>query len=319
MTHPLPPPQRPRTGAERIGRKDLFTTFVGVIEIAHGLSADALDEIALLEQRCLAADGGRLKLEWGTLRSRPVDKSNDVLWWDGSRLLGFLGLYCFNGRDVELVGMVDPAARRNGIAASLLSAGLSLCEANSYANVLLVVPRNSAAGIAFAKKHGGELDHSEHALLLTGPPTSGTPSKELPDLEVRVATIADAAEISRVSAGAFGEAPHDIEQLIAEESSQTLVITVDDVTVGTVRLTHDEKTRGIYGFAVDPLFQGRGIGREVLRRVCTQMHNEGASRIGLEVLTQNESALGLYTSIGFKPIATEDYYSIPLNRSDGRS
>ena len=68
---------------------------------------------------------------------------------------------------------------------------------------------------------------------------------------------------------------------------------------------------GIYGFAIDPLWQGRGIGRDVLRRVCRQLREEGIRRIGLEVAVDNDHAVGLYTSLGFTLVTTEDYYALP--------
>jgi len=68
----------------------------------------------------------------------------------------------------------------------------------------------------------------------------------------------------------------------------------------------------VYGFAVDPARQGRGIGRDVLRRVCHQLRREGVGTIGLEVEVDNDSALGLYTSLGFVRVTTEDYFAVPL-------
>jgi ribosomal protein S18 acetylase RimI-like enzyme len=63
---------------------------------------------------------------------------------------------------------------------------------------------------------------------------------------------------------------------------------------------------------VDPAWQGRGIGRDVLRRVCRELRDEGIQRIGLEVAVENDHALRLYTSLGFTQITTEDYYGLPL-------
>ena len=67
----------------------------------------------------------------------------------------------------------------------------------------------------------------------------------------------------------------------------------------------------MYGFAVEPVRQGRGIGRDVLRRVCHRLRDEGAPRIGLEVAIENDRALSLYTSLGFARVTTEDYYALP--------
>ena len=267
----------------------------------------ALEAIKGLEGRTLAVDGGRLKLEWGTLARRDIEQTNDLLWWDRDRLLGFLGLYCFDGRNVELVGMVDPAARRQGIATKLLDAALVLCRDRAYSSVLLVTPRNSDAGRCLALSRGGALDHSEYAMVLTDAP-GAHPSEVVPNL--RSATVDDVPVVARLLAAAFGYAPGDGAGILANDLLQTIVIEVDDIAVGTLRVTRDGDIGGIYGFAVDPPMQRRGIGREALRRTCRQLFDEGVKQIALEVATQNEHALGLYTSIGFRPVTTEDYFSL---------
>jgi ribosomal protein S18 acetylase RimI-like enzyme len=111
-------------------------------------------------------------------------------------------------------------------------------------------------------------------------------------------------------AAGFGSAPTDIAERLATDQDQTLLVESDGVAVGTLRVTRSNPVGGIYGFAVDPTRQGQGIGRRVLRRVCEQLRSEGVTQIGLEVATQNERALGLYTSLGFNVVTTEDYYAL---------
>jgi hypothetical protein len=50
-----------------------------MLEMPQGLSVAALEAIKALELRTLAVDGGRLKLEWGTLARRDVEQTNDLL------------------------------------------------------------------------------------------------------------------------------------------------------------------------------------------------------------------------------------------------
>jgi ribosomal protein S18 acetylase RimI-like enzyme len=45
--------------------------------------------------------------------------------------------------------------------------------------------------------------------------------------------------------------------------------------------------------------------------VCEQLRADGARRIGLEVAVENDRALGLYTSVGFEAVTTEDYFTLP--------
>jgi len=278
-----------------------------VLELARGLSASALEALADLEARTVAVDGGRLKLEWGTLRARAGREVDDLVWWGGGRLLGFLGLYAFGPPAVELVGMVDPAARRRGIGRALLDAALPVCRERGFDRALLVVPRTSTAGRALALDRGATADHSEHALVLAGPPTDG-PSD--PRVSLRASGPADVPAITRILEAAFGSPPSGVQ--LASESERTLVVELDGGPVGTVRLTVEDDRGGVYGFAVDPARQGRGIGRDVLRRVCHQLRREGVGTIGLEVEVDNDSALGLYTSLGFVRVTTEDYFAVPL-------
>ena len=274
---------------------------------ARGLTAHDLAAIADLERRCLDVDGGRLKLEWGTLRSRPGREVEDLLWWDGDRLLGFVGLYAFAPPAVELAGMVDPAVRRRGIASHLLDAALPITRARGLGPVLLVVPRSCAAGREFALARRAVLDHSEHALVLTGPP-SDRPADDR--VALREATPSDRADVARLLSEAFGYTPDDRVPLSAE-TARTLVVERDGRCVGTMRVTLVDDVGGIYGFAVDAALRGQGIGREALRRACLSLCGAGARTVGLEVRVENEHAIGLYTSVGFAPVSTEDYYRLP--------
>src|SRR5436190_2626485 len=131
-----------------------------MLELAQGLSPHALAELAELGRRTVAADGGRLKLEWATLRARSGERVDDVRWRDGARLVGFLGLYAFGFPTVELAGRVEPADRRHGIGSALLDEALRLCAERAAQRVLLVVPRGSTGGHALARARGGVLDHS---------------------------------------------------------------------------------------------------------------------------------------------------------------
>lgn len=281
-----------------------------MLALARGLSPADLLAIAELESRTVPVDGGRLKLEWRVLQGRAGGEVEDILWWDGDRLLGFLGIYAFAWPTAELAGMVDPTARRRGIATALLDAALPLCRDRRYEQALLVTPRPSSAGRGFALSRGAVLEHSEHALVLLDAPAEGPVD---PGVTVRTATQADASVVSTLVSVAFGGPPTDMRELTATDLSSTLVVELSGSTVGTLRVTREhDSVAGVYGFVIDPAWRGRGIGRDALRRVCQQLRDEGVDRIGLEVAVDNEHAMGLYTSLGFTPVTTEDYYALPL-------
>jgi ribosomal protein S18 acetylase RimI-like enzyme len=276
-----------------------------MLELAHGLTPSTLDAISELEDRVVAADGGRLKLEWRILRGRAGDDVDDFLWWQDDRLVGFLGLYQHAPPVVELAGMVDPEHRRGGIATALLDAALSACDERDLRPALLIVPRSSDAGRELALARGAELDHSEHALILSQQPPPRDPD---PRIALRAAVAEDAPVLERVLGAGFGDAP----DLRDGDLPHWTVIERADEPVGVIRVTRDGATGSVHGFAIEPAWQGQGIGREVLARVCLELFEQGAERVALEVAVDNDHALGLYTSLGFESVTTEDYYSLPV-------
>jgi ribosomal protein S18 acetylase RimI-like enzyme len=265
------------------------------------MSVRELDALARLEKRVIAADGGRLKLEWDVLRARRESDVHQFLAWQDGRLVGFVGLYAFGPPTIELAGAVDPAYRRRGIGTELLVAAFGVARARGFATALLVTPRNSAAGTAFARAHGGVLEHSEHALVQH----VGRPSApDDPRIALRPATPADEPAVTRVLETAFGGPASGL----AARLDQTLVIERDGAVVGTLRAPRSGPVGGIYGFGVAPELHGQGIGREALRRACAGLRAQGATEVRLEVAVENDRALRLYTSLGFERATTEDYF-----------
>lgn len=275
-----------------------------MVQRSIGLSPSTLEAIEGLERRVVAADGGRLKLEWNALRHRAGRNVEDLLWWSDGRLLGFLGIYSHGAPVLELAGMVDPESRRSGIGTALVDEALQVCRDRAHTATLLVVPRTSAAGRALAIHRGGTLDHSEHALQLLGPPND---VRTDPLVTIRAATSSDLPAVHELLAAGFGWTPPAAD----DPDPNILLVERDGEPIGTVRLIREEDSAGVYGFVIRPDHQGRGIGRDVLRRLCLKARADGAKSVTLEVATDNDRALNVYTSLGFTQVTTEDYYTLP--------
>ncbi len=268
-----------------------------MITTCSGLPDPVLDDIAALERRVVDADGGRLKLEWRSLRSRAVQ---DVLVHDGGRLIGFVGVYRHGG-EPELTGMIDPAYRRRGFGTAALTRALEL-EHDTPA-VLLVVPWASAGGHRLAQTVGGVFAHAEHALLQRAAPAS---CDEPAGLQVRPADEADRGAIRRLLQLGFGDTGD-----VGDRLAHTSVAELDGQLVAGLVVERQGERAGVYGFVLEPQLRGRGLGRAVLGRVCRELRADGVREVHLEVEVDNERALGLYTSLGFEPVTTEDYYRVP--------
>ena len=65
----------------------------------------------------------------------------------------------------------------------------------------------------------------------------------------------------------------------------------------------------ILTFAVIPSFQKSGVGRRLLRELLKFLASVNCSTTFLEVAIDNEAAIALYTSIGFRKVGTRlNYY-----------
>jgi ribosomal protein S18 acetylase RimI-like enzyme len=159
-------------------------------------------------------------------------------------------------------------------------------------------------GRALASRRGGTLDHSEHALRLLGQPND---VRVDPLVTIRAATVHDLPAVSELLTHGFGWRPPDDPSV----DPTLLVVERESEVIGTVRLIPEEDTAGVYGFVIHPDHQGRGIGRDVLHRLCVKARADGAKAVTLEVATDNDRALNLYTSLGFTQVTTEDYYALP--------
>jgi ribosomal protein S18 acetylase RimI-like enzyme len=283
-----------------------------VVQRSVGLSPSTLEAIAGLERRVVAADGGRLKLEWNALHHRAGGDVEDLLWWSDGRLVGFLGIYSHGAPVLELAGMVDPEFRRRGIGTALVDEALQVCRERPHTATLLVVPRGSVAGRALALRRGGTLDHSEHALRLLGQPSA---VRADPLVTIRTATVQDLPAVDELLTFGFGWAPSAPDDpgkdRPASIDPNMFVVERDNELIGTVRLIAEGNSAGVYGFVIHPGHQGRGIGRDVLHRLCLKARADGAKSVNLEVATDNDRALNLYTSLGFTRVTTEDYYTLP--------
>ncbi|MCG7406504.1 GNAT family N-acetyltransferase [Paenibacillus sp. ACRRX] len=272
------------------------------------LTTQQLQDIKLLQKECEAFDQVELKLNWEMLRDRGNNQM-DFLHYENNKLVAFLALYPF-GSTVEVCGMVKPDERRKGYFRHLLMQGVAASRHLGYNKMLLNAPAGSDSAKAFLQKSGAEYALSEHQMVW-----QIRRVEEVEGIMLRPALPSDFDLRVHLSVTAFGL--DEVDALTMEShvnsclDSEIFMIVVDKKTVGKIRISQEDGQAWIYGFSILPEHQGKGIGRKVLRRVIKEQAAAGYS-IHLEVQTQNDHALGLYQSVGFQAVHTQDYYTHPL-------
>ena len=198
-------------------------TVGAMLERSHGLTDAALEAIEDLERRVLMADGGRLKLEWGTLRNRPADRSATCC---GGRTVGCSassGSTASGWPTLELTGWSIRSARRRGIGRALFDAALPIAAGRRRRTLLMVVPRLSDPG---GRSCALSLAMTLRSLRARTDGWSAVPTDAARQSISHCARRppSDIPRLSELYLDGFGDGRCERRQALADERSRTLMI-----------------------------------------------------------------------------------------------
>lgn len=269
------------------------------------LTQKQLEDINQLQQECEKHDHIQLKLNWEMLRNRQSTPL-DFFHYENDELVAFLGLYPF-GSTVEVCGMVKPNERRKGNFSKLFQQGMTTAKQMNFKKVLLNTPASSVEAKSFLTKQGAIYGFSEHQMQW-----EEKHLEEVNGFTLRRANEADLNMRIRLDVEAFGIPEEDAQamesRIDGDSDNAMFMIDVHEETIGKIRVKRENGEAWIYGFSILPIHQGKGIGRKVLQQVVIEQSEAGHS-VHLEVETKNAYALGLYESLGFVAIHSQDYYT----------
>ncbi len=293
---------------------------LGQLKLSAGLDSAELAAVRQLETECCGIRQLNMKLNWDMLENRSADEINDLLYYEGERLVGFMGLYSMSkeAKEIEITGMVHPEFRRKGIFRQLFNAALMECRDRKAKKVLLITERTSDEGVAFARAIQSEYSSSEYRMKF-----SEVNAPDFPGIGIilRKAEYSDYPELARMDEAAFGQVSVNIAESKAEDDraafkkaySSAYIAKLDVLTIGKIGTLMDGGDGYIFGFVVKPEYRGRGFGREILSLMLKKLTAEKIDTVLLEVAVSNEKALSLYETCGFKRITVYDYYKIDLS------
>src|SRR6476661_1467927 len=92
------------------------------------LTIDEINAIRELAWRCEQAEQLHMRIDWSMLSNRSGNATNDFLYYENDRLVGYLALDDNGGAENEIMGMVHPEYRRHRIFSLLISAAFAECR-----------------------------------------------------------------------------------------------------------------------------------------------------------------------------------------------
>lgn len=249
----------------------------------------------------------------GTLHLEPpvprAGETNQFCYAEDGIVLGVVTLS--SGAHVELLALVHPDHRRTGIGRALLEAARAECRRRGLSEILLVSEESSFAGPSFAQVAGGRYRFSEH--LLEFDPATVSLASAPPDesMALREAVAGDAETVARLFSACFDDPEErrcsQISTWLRDPEQHVYLGWLDGQAVAVLRVASNGATADLNTFGVHPAFRGRGLGRQMLERVVRGLLGEGKTA-RIEVQTDNENALSLYLSCGFRTVTTYRYY-----------
>ncbi|WP_059173671.1 GNAT family N-acetyltransferase [Bacillus sp. FJAT-27445] len=264
-----------------------------------------LEGIKKLQSLCEEEGGFQLKLNWDMLSARTEGKKEDFFYYESGQLVGFVGLYGF-GNKVELCGMVHPEYRRKGIFTALLKEAIEEAKNRGARQILLNAPADSRSAKDFLESLSTRFYVTEYQMKW-----DGTSPPSCDGIRLRPSTDEDERLEIRLEVECFGfseqEAAAYHKELKANSIENFYIVEANGEPVGKMRVDHPNDEAWIYGFAVLPEYQGKGIGRKALSWIISEEAKAGRP-LFLEVEAKNAHALGLYESCGFQSYHAQDYY-----------
>lgn len=226
------------------------------------LTVKELYAIKELQKVCEQAGGFQLKLNFSMLENRDENSTEDLFHYEKGKLVGFLGSYRFEDQ-VELCGMVHPDYRRRGIFSQLLEMGLEEAKKNNIKTILLNAPTGSQSAKEFLKGIPCALSFAEYQMkwhetdLTEDSAVSIRPSFSNEDWEAEI-------QLDVLCFGLDEKGVREFSQKARKNSNdQNLIIEADGKTAGKMRVSELNGEAWIYGFAVFPELQGKGIGEKL--------------------------------------------------------
>jgi ribosomal protein S18 acetylase RimI-like enzyme len=270
------------------------------------LTNEQLQEIKELQSLCEKEGGFELKLNEDMLETRDKNSTEDFFHYENGRLIGFLGCYGF-GSKIEMTGMVHPDYRRKGIFTKLFTEAMTEVKKREISTILLNAPSSSSSAKEFLKSIPCSFEVAEYQMkwetgeLIDDPAVNIRPSTSQEDFDAEIKLEVSCFGFTEQEALSFNQRMKEL------NSEDMFIIEAEGRTAGKIRVSETNGEAWIYGFAVFPELQGKGIGRKALSKVV-KMKTEKGLPVFLEVEARNAHALKLYESCGFRSYHSQDYY-----------
>jgi len=276
------------------------------------LTCQQLEELNLLCADCKATDCNIVAI-YKHLLSQNRPTSCNLLYYHRKQLIGFLSTFFFYEDACEVPLMVAPAFRKQGIAKRMLREILPLIATDRIKSLLFSSP--NGLNDPWLLTRGFNYQSSEYQMQKW---QNERMVERNNSLVIRLATPADLPAICAIDGACFQQTLDDmsirLHTLLHEPNYSVFIALKEGEPIGKAHIHLTSDGARLSDIAIIPPFQGQGLGTAVLTHCINYCLTAKQSNIVLDVETNNQLALRLYTRLGFVISNAYDFWSIPVKK-----
>ncbi|HFI0464357.1 TPA: GNAT family N-acetyltransferase [Streptococcus suis] len=275
---------------------------IEIISLAQ-LSIDQEDQVRSLETRVNDYDGlkrsGYLSNQYNFDTTMPAF----YLAYEEGNLVGALMVYADELPNGEISVFVHPDNRRAGIAKALIQTAYDQCRPYGVRDWEFIVEKRFLDDYPQMAENLNYDATSDCELLLEL--VEELPTIYLDTLRVKPSSFEELDALSSIQAKAFDSslelAQSYVETSFDDPSTEQWSIYYQDQLVGTLSIDTKSQVDYFFGVAIDPSFQGKGIGKAGLNQILRSRSASKAQQLQVEI--NNLAAIKLYESNGFRRVS----------------
>lgn len=239
-----------------------------------------------------------------------------LLLYEDDMLSAFLSIFMPSDDEAQISVCTHPERRRRGFCMRLLCEAADILEEYDIYDIVFLTESGNAVFYELLKKLDGELISSEYFMTYNGL-VSDIPSVNTDGLYELVPAHLESLDTlidihHRAFDAAYEESEAFVHELFHDEyvNAYALRGKTSNAIVGSCYMDTSASQLIILGVCIDPVIQGKGLGRLMMTELITRYALPYNKPISLQVSGNNIPAKRLYESLGFTITSQFDYHVV---------
>lgn len=264
-----------------------------------------LTDVKRLSKHCHRYDKYLPEMHWMLLSSASKFPGTFLIYHQ-KKLTAFLRIFFFFTGEVEIVLLVDPKSRRQGLARHLVFQAQQVLQSENIKALRFSLKDKQQHWLS---QHQANYRYTDfflrHALKKIKPARhemSFANEKHINDI-----LLLDKLCFKESN---LGEA--HLKELLTGNAYDICIITLEDKVIAKLHLHYGDKTSVIYDVATHPEHRGQGYAGALLSHALKLSKRKKMTEVTLDVTSTNLDALTVYQNVGFEMYEQKHYWGIAL-------